>query len=82
MVYQSTVFLSRSSISFGLPALPERLLPLPAIIQSVILVLLVVESAKGLIGPGDGSDGGATDGLSIMLVFLLICLEGICGGLA
>ncbi len=81
MVYQSTVFLSRSSISLGLPAIPERLLPLPAIIQSVILVLLVVESARGLVGPGDGSDG-TMDGMSIMLVFLLISVEGICGGLA
>jgi battenin len=81
LVYQSTVFLSRSSISLGLPAIPERLLPLPSIIQLFILLLLAFESANGLLGPGDGSND-VSDGLSIWLVFFLICLEGICGGLA
>jgi len=82
LVYQSNVFLSRSSISLGLPPLPRRLLPLPSIIQFFILLLLTLESAKGILGPGDGSHGEAIDALSIWLVFSLICLEGICGGLA
>ncbi|KAJ8082239.1 battenin CLN3 protein [Marasmius tenuissimus] len=48
LVYQTTVFLSRSSISLGLPPLPEKLLPLPAIAQGIILSLLVYESAVGV----------------------------------
>ncbi|KAF5325496.1 hypothetical protein D9619_009725 [Psilocybe cf. subviscida] len=75
LVYQANVFLSRSSISFGLPALPERLLPLPAILQACILLALAYESAVGVFGDEQES-------LSIFLVFTLICVEGICGGLA
>ncbi|KAF8153103.1 batten's disease protein Cln3 [Crassisporium funariophilum] len=75
LVYQTTVFLSRSSISLGLPALPARLLPLPAIVQFGILLALTYESAVGFFG----DDSGA---LSIFLVFALISLEGVCGGLA
>ncbi|KAF9045531.1 batten's disease protein Cln3 [Panaeolus papilionaceus] len=75
LVYQSTVFLSRSSISLGLPALPERLLPLPAVLQFLILVILTYESAYGLFGD-------ESEGLNILTVFLLISIEGICGGLA
>ncbi|KAI0074590.1 batten's disease protein Cln3 [Panus rudis PR-1116 ss-1] len=75
LVYQASVFLSRSSISFGLPPLPARLLPLPAIVQAVILTLLAIESAVGIF------DGGS-QALSFSFVFLLISIEGICGGLA
>ncbi|KAH8102175.1 batten's disease protein Cln3 [Cristinia sonorae] len=75
LVYQTTVFFSRSSITLGIPPLPRRLLPLPAIIQAVILTILMYESAVGIFG--DGSEG-----LSFALVFFLISLEGICGGLA
>ncbi|KAL0578345.1 battenin CLN3 protein [Marasmius crinis-equi] len=75
LVYQTTVFLSRSSISLGLPPLPERLLSLPAIIQGVILSLLVFESAVGFAA----DDFEATN---IAIVFVLISFEGICGGLA
>ncbi|KAI0667306.1 batten's disease protein Cln3 [Trametes maxima] len=75
LVYQSTVFLSRSSISLGLPPLPGRLLSLPAIVQGVILTTLSLESAVGLFGD-------AYAGLSFAFVFLLISIEGICGGLA
>ncbi|KAI0786984.1 batten's disease protein Cln3 [Abortiporus biennis] len=74
LVYQATVFLSRSSISFGLPPLPTRLLPLPAVVQSIILTMLVLESALGIF------DSSPTFGFSV--VFLLIAIEGICGGLA
>ncbi|KAI0641301.1 batten's disease protein Cln3 [Trametes meyenii] len=75
LVYQSTVFLSRSSISLGLPPLPGRLLSLPAIVQGAILTTLALESAAGLFGD-------AHPGLSFALVFLLVSIEGICGGLA
>ncbi|KAJ6588530.1 batten's disease protein Cln3 [Mycena capillaripes] len=76
LVYQTTVFLSRSSISIGIPPLPSRLLPLPAILQAGILLLLAFESAVGLL-PSD-----ANEAWSIVTVFLLISLEGICGGSA
>ncbi|KAL1948617.1 hypothetical protein VTO73DRAFT_10423 [Trametes versicolor] len=75
LVYQTTVFLSRSSISLGLPPLPGRLLSLPAIIQGAILCTLAFESAVGIFGD-------AHEGVSFALVFLLICVEGVCGGLA
>lgn len=78
LVYQSSVFLSRSSISLGLPALPARLLSLPAIIQAIILLTLAFESAVGIF---DGSN--ANEGVGgIVMVFILISIEGICGGLA
>ncbi|KAH7921472.1 batten's disease protein Cln3 [Leucogyrophana mollusca] len=75
LVYQTTVFLSRSSISFGIRPLPARLLPAPAVVQLLVLLILMFESAVGLF-PED------REGRSITLVFLLISLEGICGGLA
>jgi battenin len=75
LVYQTTVFLSRSSISLGLPPLPARLLSLPAFVQGAILFILAIESAVGIFG--DDSEG-----LSFSLVFLLISIEGFCGGLA
>lgn len=75
LVYQATVFLSRSSISFGLPVLPARLLPLPAIMQTIIFSLLFIESAHGFF-PSDW------EAISISFVFTLISIEGICGGLA
>ncbi|KAF5392778.1 hypothetical protein D9757_001015 [Collybiopsis confluens] len=86
LVYQTTVFLSRSSISVGLPPLPAHLLPLPSIIQGFILLLLAYESAIGFYPGGDGAgagqDVGNREGWSIFTVFLLISLEGVCGGLA
>ncbi|KAF8878068.1 batten's disease protein Cln3, partial [Infundibulicybe gibba] len=75
LVYQATVFLSRSSISLGVPPLPARLLSLPAIVQGFILLTLAFESAVGFF-PSE------SEGMSIVTVFLLISLEGICGGLA
>ncbi|EDR10336.1 uncharacterized protein LACBIDRAFT_325288 [Laccaria bicolor S238N-H82] len=75
LVYQSTVFLSRSSISFEIPALPQSMLPLLAIIQAIILVVLAYESAVGLFDDGD-------EVWSVLLVFILISLEEICGSLA
>ncbi|KAG6865745.1 hypothetical protein C0991_012217 [Blastosporella zonata] len=75
LVYQTTVFFSRSSISLGIPPLPARLLSLPAILQAFILAILAFESAVGLFPESDET-------ASITTVFLLISLEGICGGLA
>ncbi|KAJ7216500.1 batten's disease protein Cln3 [Mycena pura] len=43
LVYQTTVFLSRSSISLGVPALPTRLISLPAIIQAIIFLTLTFD---------------------------------------
>lgn len=74
LVYQTTVFLSRSSISLGISALPRRLLPLPSIIQFFILCILGLESARGIFGD--------LEGRSVSFVFALISLEGICGGMA
>lgn len=59
----------------GLPPLPQRLLPLPAVVQGVILIILATEAAVGFF-PDD------SEGLSVLMVFVLVCLEGICGGLA
>ncbi|RPD61769.1 batten's disease protein Cln3 [Lentinus tigrinus ALCF2SS1-7] len=75
LVYQTTVFLSRSSITLGLPPLPGRLLSVPAIVQGFILTTLAFESAVGIFGDQN-------EGASFVFVFLLISIEGICGGLA
>lgn len=75
LVYQTTVFLSRSSISMGIPALPSRFLSVPAIVQAVILLALAFESGVGIFNT-------QSEVASIGLVFTLISLEGICGGLA
>ncbi len=72
LVYQSTVFLSRSSISLGLPALPIRAIPIPSIIQGLLLITLSSESALGYF----------PESLAPGLVFFLISVEGICGGLS
>ncbi|EJD51881.1 batten's disease protein Cln3 [Auricularia subglabra TFB-10046 SS5] len=74
LVYQTSVFFSRSSISLGIPPLPDKLLSLPAIVQAVILLVLALESGVGLFG--------AAADAAVPLIFLLISLEGICGGLA
>lgn len=71
LVYQTFVFLSRSSLTFGLPPIPVKFLALPAIIQGMILIILTTESAAAIFG-----QHGAT------LDLLLISLEGLCGGLA
>ncbi|KAI0305535.1 CLN3 protein-domain-containing protein [Multifurca ochricompacta] len=47
LVYQSTVFLSRSSLSLGLPALPMRAISIPSVIQGILLITLSSESALG-----------------------------------
>jgi battenin len=74
LIYQTFVFFSRSSISLGIPPLPRRLLPLPAVLQGFILASLALESAFGILPESSGG--------SIPWVALLIAVEGICGGLA
>ncbi|KIR99802.1 protein BTN1 [Cryptococcus deuterogattii 2001/935-1] len=84
LTYQTFVFLSRSSLSLGLPPIPKRLLPLPAIVQFLVLSLLYLQaktfffSSPAYTPPAEGEGGGADR--SITIVFLLICLEGLCGG--
>ena len=63
----------------GLPPLPERLLPLPSVVQGVILFTLAYEAAVGFFGT---SPDELNQTKNIFFVFFLICLEGICGGLA
>lgn len=76
LVYQTFVFFSRSSISVGLPALPTSLLWIPAMVQSGVLLTLALESAIGIF-PEENDPT-----LTISLVFMLIAVEGVCGGLA
>ncbi|WWC63903.1 uncharacterized protein I303_106508 [Kwoniella dejecticola CBS 10117] len=86
LTYQTFVFLSRSSISLSLPPLPLRFLPFPSIIQFIVLSLLFLQARFFLFSsseytppapaPSEGVDR------SITIVFLLICIEGLCGGLA
>ena len=75
LVYQTTVFLSRSSISLGLPPLPSHLFYLPAVTQAVILAILSLESGVGIIPQ-------SSETAAVAFVFILISLEGICGGSA
>lgn len=73
-------------MSLGLPPIPRRLLPLPTIIQFFVLVLLSLQSRSFIFStpeytppapePKTGVDR------SITAVFLLTCLEGLCGGSA
>lgn len=73
LVYQTFVFLSRSSISiFKLPAIPKNLLWLPAILQSVLLAVLTTESLYAWFRSSIASP----------LVIVLICVEGLAGGAA
>ena len=75
LVYQAAVFISRSSISLGLPPLPANMLYLPALIQAFILFSLALESALGIIPD-------SSEGLAVSACFLLIAVEGFCGGSA
>ncbi|KZP30811.1 batten's disease protein Cln3 [Athelia psychrophila] len=85
LVYQTAVFFSRSTISIGIPPLPQKLIWLPGFIQLGVLIVLGLESATGLFESA-GSIASLTaegwEGASFAVVFLLIAIEGICGGLA
>ncbi|KAG6849848.1 hypothetical protein H0H93_004342 [Arthromyces matolae] len=75
LVYQIPVFFSRSSISLGFPPLPSRLLALPAIIQGFLFLILSYEAGVGIYNESSSA-------ASIFTVFVLITIEGVCGGLA
>ncbi|SNX87545.1 related to YHC3 - protein involved in vacuolar arginine transport [Melanopsichium pennsylvanicum] len=73
LVYQTFVFLSRSSISmFNLPAIPKRYLWLPAVLQTGLLGLLTSESLYAWF----------RESIASPLVIVLICIEGLAGGAA
>ncbi|KAI5481084.1 esterase / lipase [Pseudohyphozyma bogoriensis] len=77
LVYQTFVFFSRSSLSiFHLPPLPRHLLPLPTILQLGILAITSLEGSTNFLVASFGENG------AIRIVFLLIALEGLCGGSA
>ncbi|KAJ1301102.1 hypothetical protein OPQ81_003518 [Rhizoctonia solani] len=80
LIYQAFVFLSRSSISLGLPTLPTTLLPAPAVIQAVIMGTLALESSTGFLSGTQPET--TTQGFVLPILILLIAVEGICGGLA
>ncbi|WVF65413.1 protein BTN1 [Kwoniella sp. CBS 6097] len=85
LTYQTFVFLSRSSLSLSIPPIPLRFLPLPSIIQFFVLSALYLQAKHFIfssptytppnIPPTTGVDH------TIGIVFLLICIEGLCGGL-
>lgn len=70
----------------GLPPIPKRYLPLPTIIQFFVLVFLTLQARSFIFStpeytpphpePSSGVDRAIT------AVFLLTCLEGLCGGSA
>ncbi|EUC61323.1 batten'S disease CLN3 [Rhizoctonia solani AG-3 Rhs1AP] len=80
LIYQAFVFLSRSSISLGLPALPTALLPAPAVLQAIIMGTLALESSTGFLSGSEPET--TTQGFVLPMLILLIAIEGICGGLA
>ncbi|KAI9636806.1 putative basic amino acid transporter [Dioszegia hungarica] len=90
LTYQTFVFISRASLSLGLPPLPLRLLPLPTIIQTLNLFLLSLQASRFILSSAPPSPSTPTsisaessgESGTITRVFLLICLEGLCGGAA
>ncbi|KIY49732.1 batten's disease protein Cln3, partial [Fistulina hepatica ATCC 64428] len=94
LTYQTTVFISRSSISFGIPPIPKRWLAAPAVLQGLILLVLSYESSFGFFRSlAEVNSVTAQDRLTlhkthhdatadIIFVFLLVSLEGLCGGSA
>lgn len=83
---QTFVFISRSSLSIGLPPIPKRFLPLPTVIQFFVLVLLTMQSRFFFFStpeytPPNPEPSTGVD-RAITAVFLLTCLEGLCGGSA
>ncbi|TKY90309.1 hypothetical protein EX895_000307 [Sporisorium graminicola] len=71
LVYQTFVFLSRSSISiFKLPPIPRRWLWAPAVLQTGLLAVLMTESLFAWFRSSIASP----------LVIVLICVEGLAGG--
>ena len=68
-----------------MPPLPYRFLWSPAIIQLCVLIVLSLESAKGIFESGAQMVRQTVDdweGWSVFIVVVLIAVEGICGGLS
>ncbi|GAA5873953.1 hypothetical protein JCM3774_004050 [Rhodotorula dairenensis] len=77
LLYQTFVFVSRSSLSIlHLPPLPLALLPLPTTLQVAILVVTTFESATSFLVAVFGEHGAT------WCTALLVCCEGLCGGAA
>lgn len=77
LLYQTFVFVSRSSLSIlHLPPLPLALLPLPTILQVAILVVTTFESATSFLVALFGEHGAT------WCMALRVCCEGLCGGAA
>ncbi|BGP37516.1 battenin CLN3 protein [Rhodotorula kratochvilovae] len=77
LLYQTFVFVSRSSLSIlRLPPLPLSLLPLPTLLQLLILALTFLEARTGFLVALAGEHGAT------WAVALLVCAEGLCGGAA
>lgn len=73
---QTFVFFSRSSsVIFKIPALPPRLIPLPSVAQAFVLLIAILESTQSIFSNAFGT-------YAIGACFLLIAIEGLCGGLA
>lgn len=70
----------------GLPPIPLRFLPLPTIVQIFNLIVLSLQASHFILSsaeytPPHAIPSGGVDS-TITKVFLLICLEGLCGGSA
>ncbi|CEQ39107.1 SPOSA6832_00612, partial [Sporobolomyces salmonicolor] len=77
LLYQTFVFISRSSLSIlRLPPLPLALLPLPTLLQLLILLLTTLEASTSFFVNALG-EAGAT-----WVTVGLVCAEGLCGGAA
>ncbi|GAA5954886.1 hypothetical protein JCM3765_007802 [Sporobolomyces pararoseus] len=77
LLYQTFVFISRSSLSIlNLPPLPLSLLPLPTILQLLILFSTILESTHQVFVRWFGENG------AVWLTGGLVCCEGLCGGAA
>ncbi|GAA5955657.1 hypothetical protein JCM21900_005075 [Sporobolomyces salmonicolor] len=77
LLYQTFVFISRSSLSIlRLPPLPLALLPLPTLLQLLILLLTTLEASTSFFVNALG-EAGAT-----WVTVGLVCTEGLCGGAA
>ncbi|WRT69193.1 uncharacterized protein IL334_006177 [Kwoniella shivajii] len=89
LTYQTFVFISRSTLSLSIPPIPLTFLPLPSIIQFIVLSLLYLQSKYFLFTsssytPPNTPTGDQDHGIdqTIPIAFMLICVEGLCGGLA
>ncbi|GAA5855539.1 hypothetical protein JCM3766R1_006352 [Sporobolomyces carnicolor] len=77
LLYQTFVFVSRSSLSIlHLPPLPLALLPVPTVLQLAILSVTLLESSTSFLVDWFG-EAGAT-----WVTIALVCCEGLCGGAA